>query len=144
MTTFSQYIEAKEETPFGYLAGYDIYGADGPLMDNSEPSKKAIEKFLVELVGELKMKVASKPVCYMSTKKEIKTMQHIGASAFIALEDSGIMLHTITNKNPKFACIDVFSCKKFDPKLVDEFLKKSFNTDKIIFKFIKRGEEYNK
>jgi S-adenosylmethionine/arginine decarboxylase-like enzyme len=80
----------------------------------------------------------------MSTAKEIRTMQHIGASAFIALEDSGIMLHTITNKKPKFACIDVFSCKKFDPKLVDEFLKKSFNTDNIIFKFIKRGEEYNK
>ena len=129
--------------PFGYLAGYDIYNATGPLMDNTETSKKAIEKFLIKLVEELKMKIASKPVCYMSTEKEIKTMQHIGASAFIALENSGIMLHTITNKNPKFCCLDVFSCKIFRPRMIEDFLKKEFQTDNIIFKFSKRGTKYN-
>ncbi len=116
----------KEEKPFGFLATYDIYNANGPLMHNSEDSKKEIKKMLVALVKELKMVVASKPVCYMSTKKEIKTMQHVGASAFVALEDSGIMLHTITNKTPKFACLDVFSCKIFDPALINDYLGKVF------------------
>ena len=140
---FEIFLESKESTPFGYMAGYDIYNASGPLMDNSVSSKKAIEKFLVELVGELKMVVAAKPVCYMSTPKEVRTMQHVGASAFVALEDSGIMLHTITNRPEKFACIDVFSCKKFNAKIIDSFLKKTFHTSHITFKFIQRGTEYN-
>lgn len=143
MISFKNFMESKSPEPFGYLAGYDIYKADGPLMYNSNESKKAIEKFLVALVKELKMVVASDAICYMSDKKEVKTMKHVGASAFIALEDSGIMLHTITNKNPKFACIDVFSCKTFDPKLIEKFLKKSFNTDSIEVKFIQRGTKYN-
>ena len=161
MRSFKNYIETKDldkemdakegglksdkpGKPFGYMTGYDIYNAKGPLMENSESSKKAIEKFLIDLVKELKMIVAEKPVCYMSNEKEIKTMKHVGASAFVALEDSGIMLHTITNKTPKFACIDVFSCEEYDPSMIAKFMKKAFQTDHIIYEFIHRGADGHK
>ena len=129
--------------PFGYMAGYDIYGAKGPMMDNSEASNKAIKKFLVALVKELGMIVAEPPLSYMSSEREKETMMHVGASAFIPLEDSGIQMHTIVNAEPAFACIDVFSCKEFEPKKIAKFLKKEFQTDHIHYEFIHRGREYN-
>jgi S-adenosylmethionine/arginine decarboxylase-like enzyme len=134
--------QAKKEVPFGYLATYDVYEATGPLMFNTVESKKLLEQLLVDMVHELKMVQASPSIVYMSTPEEAKTKEHVGASGYVTLEDSGIMVHTIVNTNPKFACFDVFSCAQFEPRQIEGFLAKHFQTTHIVTKFITRGTDY--
>ncbi len=50
-----------------------------------------------------------------------------GVTGICVVDFSHISIHTFSN--PGEVCIDVFSCKPFDPELIHEYLKKTFQVE---------------
>jgi S-adenosylmethionine decarboxylase len=50
-----------------------------------------------------------------------------GVTGICVVDFSHISIHTFSN--PGEVCIDVFSCKPFDPELIHEYLKKTFHVE---------------
>lgn len=63
-----------------------------------------------------------------------------GYSGYVMIADSHISVHTFVKRG--FVSIDVYSCKKFDPKPCVKYFKKNFNIKNIEDRFIKRATQY--
>ena len=70
--------------------------------------------------------------------QSFKQFQPVGVTGFILLEESHVSIHTWPEH--EFAAVDIFSCKPFDAKKIQELLMESFSSDKVIIKQIERGE----
>ncbi len=70
--------------------------------------------------------------------ESFKQFEPIGVTGFILLEESHVSIHTWPEH--QFAAVDIFSCKPFDAKKIQELLMKSFGSDKVVIKQIERGE----
>lgn len=65
-----------------------------------------------------------------------------GLTIFAIIDFSHISIHTFTNTSE--FCLDIFSCKSFDYKKLENFVKENFKiTDKQIFKSIVRYDQLN-
>lgn len=65
-----------------------------------------------------------------------------GLSTFAIIDFSHISIHTFTNT--KEFCLDIFSCKEFDSKKLENFVKQTFKlSNKQIFKSIVRYDQLN-
>lgn len=71
--------------------------------------------------------------------ESFKQFEPIGVTGFILLEESHVSIHTWPEH--LFAAVDIFSCKPFDAKKIQELLMTSFGSDKVVIKAIERGEE---
>ena len=104
---------------WGRSASIDLHDCDADLIKDP----KIIERFVKALVQELNMKRVGPP--------EIKRFGHgqlRGYSVMQFIETSTITAHF--DEFGKRAFIDVFSCKKYDPKPIAAFCKKFFNAEK--------------
>ena len=59
-----------------------------------------------------------------------------GLSGWIPLADSSIVIHTLTKHD--FVSIDVYSCRKFNPRKVTDFTKRYFAPEFVEKQFILR------
>lgn len=71
--------------------------------------------------------------------ESFKQFEPIGVTGFILLEESHVSIHTWPEH--QFAAVDIFSCKPFDAKKIQDLLMQSFSSDKVVIKQIERGEE---
>ena len=70
--------------------------------------------------------------------ESFKQFEPLGVTGFILLEESHVSIHTWPEH--QFAAVDIFSCKPFDAKKIQELLMNSFSSDKVVIKQIERGE----
>ncbi len=121
---------------FGYLLTIDIYGV--------EPSKcqdlNLGYDFLDKLPDHIGMHKQSLPHIYVTPSEWIGKG---GLSGWVGLIESGIQLHTLTDKG--FVSIDLYTCSYVDHTLIPgvlEFVKKYYPYEFSETNLIERGLEY--
>jgi S-adenosylmethionine/arginine decarboxylase-like enzyme len=125
-----------KQKPFGYSFMLDLYDCKEGVADNIT----LCYDFLEQLVVFLKMQKQSPPYIFRTDAK--KYADKAGLSGWVPLVESGIQIHTLTLKN--FISIDIYSCGKFEPELVEEFTKRFFEPKKVEKRFTHRGIDYHK
>lgn len=127
-------LEQKIRKIFGYHLILDLYNCDPKTVGSLETCYYYLDK-LPEIIGIHKQ---SPP--YIIFTDEKKYPDKAGLSGWIPIVESGISIHTIIPTN--FVSIDIYSCKKFDPKKVKNFTIKIFKPREVEEKFFLRGERY--
>lgn len=79
----------------------------------------AVEYFLMELCDRIDMERYGPPMVY-----RFGVGHEIGLSGFQLITTSAISLHT--NDPHRDLYLDVFSCKDYDPEVVNSFVKEAF------------------
>lgn len=125
-----------KKEPFGYLMTVDLYNCKEGVCDNIA----LCYEFLEKIVDELGMKKQSPPFIFKSNG--VLYPEKEGLSGWIPIIESGIQIHTLSLK--RFISIDVYSCRKFEPKNIENFVSNYFNPEFIEKNFIERGTKYNK
>ncbi len=77
-----------------------------------------VEKALRDIAGLCGMTIVGGPLVLKGVP------ENPGVTGICVVDFSHISIHTFSN--PGEACIDVFSCKPFDPELIHDYLKKTF------------------
>lgn len=109
-----------EDWWWGRSASVDLHGCDHEMVKDPE----TIKKFVRALAKVIKMKRVGPP--------EIKRFGHgelRGYSMMQFIETSTIIAHFDEKGNRAF--IDVFSCKRFNPRIVAKFCQKFFKAKNV-------------
>ena len=120
--------------PYGYELILDLHGCD-----SSTFTRESIENFFIELCKKIDMK---RQDLYFwddldSLPEEKQTSPHTkGTSAVQFIITSNITTHTLDDLKKVF--INVFSCKFFDPIIVEIFSIKWFKASYVNQHFIDR------
>jgi S-adenosylmethionine/arginine decarboxylase-like enzyme len=101
-------------------------------MDKSIDDEKDIENFFGELIKALDMKPLTEFFCKRVDNKE----EGRGISAFQMITTSHISMHFDDAGYNGF--MDVFSCKKFDPRIVLKMIKEHFKPKRMMVQFVYR------
>ena len=110
----------------------DAFGCDVALLSNIDRLRVLVK----QIVKLLDMNILKGPVIARGIP------DNPGLSVFALIDFSHISIHTFTNS--KEFCLDIFSCKMFDYKKLETFVKNIFNlTDKQIYKSIVRYDQLN-
>ena len=110
----------------------DAFDCDVSLLSN----QVFLEKLVRQIAKLLDMKILKGP------EVAVGIPENPGLSAFAIIDFSHISIHTFTNS--KEFCLDIFSCKAFDYKKLEKFVKHTFGlTDKQIYKSIVRYDQLN-
>jgi len=119
---------------FGYHQILDLFDCD----PKAVRSIKICYRYLDTLPEMIDTHKQSPPFIFYTDEK--KYPDKAGLSGWVPIVESGISIHTIIPTN--FVSIDVYSCKKFNPKKIKQFTIKIFKPKKIEEKFFLRGESY--
>jgi S-adenosylmethionine/arginine decarboxylase-like enzyme len=101
-------------------------------MNDNITSKTKLKEFVEDLVVKIKMEAVGKPII----KYLLAGHSNSGYSLVQLIQTSNIAGHFMDQD--RTAYIDIFSCKKFNPKTVETVVKKHFGTTKIKSKLITR------
>ena len=110
----------------------DFYGCDLGALNREEVLKKAFE----ELSRLMDLQIIAGPIIVRYVGKEGSPSGE-GLSGFMIVAESHVSIHTDIRTG--YASIDVYSCKKFDSQLVEEYLVKAFKPQTVRRKMILRG-----
>ncbi len=113
------------KTSLGTHITWDVYNCNADALSYTPTVKKVLNAIVEEL--ELS-----------KVNESFKQFEPIGVTGFILLEESHVSIHTWPEH--QFSAVDIFSCKPFDAKKIQEVLMKSFSSDKVVIKQIERGE----
>jgi S-adenosylmethionine/arginine decarboxylase-like enzyme len=117
----------KNKSAWGYHLMLDCSGCNGNIKD-----KRAIETFVKDLLKAVDMKPHGKPLIeYL-----LPGQRNQGYSMIQLITTSNISAHFMDLDGTAY--FDVFSCKKFDPKLAEKIIKKHFAPKKYKVKFLTR------
>jgi S-adenosylmethionine/arginine decarboxylase-like enzyme len=120
-------ITPKNKQSWGYHYMVDCSGCNDNISD-----KKQISIFVKELIKKIKMKAHGKP----TIEYLLPGHKNEGYSMLQLIHTSNLAAHFMSKS--KTAYFDVFSCKKFDTKIVDLTVKKYFAPKKTKSKFLTR------
>jgi len=110
----------------------DVYGLHLMMRVSSVRNRAAlsdgemINRFLVDLVGELGMNVLAGPM----VTEEAGEPQRAGYSGVIILYESHAAIHTYSNLGEAF--LDVFSCKPYDMTRVERVMNRYFGDFEVV------------
>ena len=104
---------------------WDVYNCDAQSLSFTPKVKDVLNS----IVDELRLS---------KVNQSFKQFEPVGVTGFILLEESHVSIHTWPEH--QFAAVDIFSCKPFDAKKIQQLLMASFSSDKVIIKQIERGE----
>lgn len=120
--------------PFGYHLMLDLYDCAPEHMENVHHAYTLLD----EVVEKIKMQKQSPPYVFISDSKAYP--EKAGLSGWVPLIESGLMIHTLTPTRAVF--VDLFSCRKFDTKMVENFFKKAYRAKRVESYFLERGKTY--
>ena len=127
-----------QDKVFGYLLTMDLYDV--------EPSRcqdlKLGYDFLYKFPDHIGMHKQSLPQIYVTPSK---WAGKAGLSGWVGLVESGIQLHTLSEKG--FVSIDLYTCSYIDHTLIPailEFVTKYYPYKDVETNFIERGLKYYK
>ena len=131
--------------PWGYSCHLDISRCDKrievffPYAVFTESARNTLRHFIIALVEHIKMKRYGDPVIEYFGTEEAK-----GWSVMQLIETSCITMHTTDESSNIY--LDVFSCRKFEPEDVIDFVRSYWSPQKIMYNYIERdaGEEDRK
>lgn len=121
--------------PFGLHLMLDIYNCDPEALND----KDLVYDILNSLPEKIGMKKLMKP--YVLFAEANNKRDPGGWSGFVMIQESHMSLHTFIKR--RFITADVYSCKKFDPKVVLNHFKKTFKTKDIDYNIEIRGKRYS-
>ena len=133
--------------PFGIELLLDCYECDGVTVDDIT----VVYDFLqhsVETLGVSQQAppfVFHSPSSYVKNGKVVDCSDKAGISAWVPLLESGIQIHTLTDKN--FISIDFYTCGRMDKIMIEDMIKLTkltFSPKRIVQKVLPRGEKYYK
>lgn len=127
-------MQGNKKKSFGQELLVDLYRCVPKLVGSLDFNYK----FLEDLVDLLEMKKQAPPYLFVSPPEYL---DKAGLSGWVPLIESGIQLHTLTDKN--FVSIDIYSCREIDKKQVLQFCQKRYKPKKIESQFILRGINYS-
>ncbi len=126
-----------QEKVFGYLLTMDLYGVESAKCQDLNIGYD----FLNHLPGHINMKKQSLPHIYITPPEwEGKG----GLSGWVGLVESGIQLHTLTERG--FVSIDLYTCSFIDNRLIPNilvFVKRYYPYREVETNLIKRGLRYH-
>lgn len=124
--------------PFGYSYLLDMYD----VREGSADDLELHYRFLEEMVDRLGMTRMSQPiVIHAPTQNGVELFpEKAGVSGWVPLIESGIQIHSLEPSH--FITLDVYSCKPFEPKVVQEFSSECFGYGSYDESFITRGVRY--
>ena len=126
----------RRPAPFGYQLLLDLYECKKGAADDLG----RCYNFLEGLVEILKVESQSPPFIFRTDAKRYP--DKAGLSGWIPLVESGIQIHTLTEKD--FICIDIYSCRRFNTDPIKDFVRHTFAPKRIDDQFIERGVDYHK
>ena len=118
---------------FGYQLLLDLYGVDPLQCDSVQEGYN----FLDKIVDVLEMQKQTPPSVFVSPKE---FPEKAGLSGWCPLIESHVAVHTITPKG--YVSVDVYSCKKFNPEKIEQWVKDYWKATVVDSQFIKRGFNY--
>ena len=118
---------------FGFHLMLDLYHCKCAYLDNVE----YCYNFLDNLVQKLNMHKQS-PAFVFKTPEEFEGKQ--GISGWIPIVESGISIHTLTETD--FVSIDIYSCRRFNPQGLADFVQEAFEPLEIEQNYVLRGKKY--
>lgn len=124
----------KRAKPFGYQLLLDLYQCKEGVCDDMD----LCYDFLSEIVGFIGMHKQSEPVVVRTDHKTYPLKK--GLSAWVAIVESHISIHTLSVT--RYITIDVYSCKKFNPRQVKAFVRRYFEPGEMEERFVLRGKGY--
>jgi len=110
------FMEAVEQNVWGIASSIDIYGCDPETIRDAEK----IKQFVRELCELIEMKRFGETVVVHFGENE----KVAGFSMLQLIETSLISAHFANQSNTTY--LDVFSCKPYDPDVVEEFSRRFF------------------
>ncbi len=124
--------ETHHRTPdVGKHITIDAYGIKRFRLKNH----KFVYDMLSFLPAYLRMKKLGEPtIAYVQDEKN---KNNFGISGFVMLCESHISCHTWPEYG--YVSMDVYSCKNFDEKRLEQYLKKSWQYKKVRIQIIPRG-----
>jgi len=114
---------------WGILTSVDLQECDGDIIRSGDKMRQ----FLKELVQRIDMRSFGEPIIVRFGDNPAVT----GFSIVQLIETSCISGHFAENDNSAY--IDVFSCKEFDPVVVNDFCKEFFRAKKSKYTTLFRG-----
>lgn len=113
---------AKRESVWGIASSFDIYNCNPDTIRDAEK----IKQFVVELCDLIEMKRFGETVVVNFGEDE----RVAGYSMTQLIETSLISAHFANQSNTVY--LDVFSCKPYDPAVVEEFSRRFFGGSHVI------------
>ncbi|MFH1354170.1 MAG: S-adenosylmethionine decarboxylase [bacterium] len=122
----------KKSIDYGYELIINASGCDPSIMN-----RKKLTQFIDELCIQIDMNKALVPYFWDEENGGSTPEPHLkGTSVFQFIETSNIVIHTLTILEVVF--LNIFSCKKFDRKVAEQFVKDFFAAKHIDSQLIKR------
>jgi S-adenosylmethionine decarboxylase len=121
------------DAPWGYQLIIDCFGCDYDACCDLDRGYEFLDKICLHL----KMRKQTQP--YIFKTCETTFPGRPGYSGWVPIIESGIQIHTSAYN--RFISIDVYSCKKFDQSLVEEFVTSWFNPAYIEKVLLYRGQK---
>jgi len=110
----------------------DLYGCRPEALAD----KGLVRRVFEELSRILKLRMITEPVItYYSGESGSPSGE--GISGFVVVAESHLSIHT--DLRTGFASIDVYSCKEFDPGVVERYLIEVFGAERVERRFFPRG-----
>ena len=123
----------QEFIAFGSHLMADCYSCDKDKLDNLD----VVYTFLDQLPNLINMQKLIAPQVHRCV---VGKEEDYGLSGFIIVLESHSVIHTFPLKN--YLSLDVFSCKDFDPQIVINYAKETFNFEKYEQHLLNRGLEF--
>jgi S-adenosylmethionine/arginine decarboxylase-like enzyme len=125
--------------PFGISYLLDMYECRPGAADDLELNYRFLER-LVDLIGMTKQ--GPPHVYHGPTHQGVELFpEKAGVSAWIALIESGIQIHTIEPK--RFISLDVYTCGQINAEVVKKFAQETFGFQRCEERTLERGVEYH-
>lgn len=121
---------------FGHSLHIDLYEVDPRFCKSLDYNYD----MLTSLCDYLKMEKQSPPFLFISPVDP--SSEKAGLTGFLPLIESGISIHTLTNK--RFVTIDIYTCGELDIDKTIEWIKDWYSTDTIEYYEMARGISYIK
>ncbi len=110
----------------------DLHECAGERLEDRELLLKAFR----DLAEMMEMRIIGGPLVVHYVGEEGSPSGQ-GLSGFVIVAESHISIHTDTLTN--YVSVDVYSCKRFDPEKVEEYLVKLFKASRVERRFLVRG-----
>ena len=95
-----------------------------------------VEKWMRELINDIGMVICKGPISAYVDQPGNK-----GLTCVTIIETSHVSMHVWDETNPGLLQLDVYTCGPFDPKIVFNKLKESFEPVKIQWKYLDREHD---
>jgi S-adenosylmethionine decarboxylase len=122
-----------EDSCWGYQLIIDCFGCSEEVCCDLNHGYE----FLDQICAHLQMTKQTQPYIFKTCDRTFPGRP--GYSGWVPIIESGIQIHTSANN--RFVSVDVYSCKKFDAREVEGFVRRWFDPKALQIQFFHRGAD---